>query len=120
MLRFQFVLYLRKPAISFTLTADIKSFFCEFEDIHHEIFVPKFQDNMTLPWEVDFIGRGQKSQECIPLQLGRILIKLWKENLLENVSKFIQVLYFLCWYQEYMCPVEPMYFSDEKSITDEK
>ena len=26
----------------------------------------------------------------------------------------------LCWYQEYLCPVEPMYFSDEKSITDEK
>ena len=24
-------------------------------------------------------------------------------------------LYFLCWYQEYLCPVEPMYFSDEKS-----
>ena len=24
---------------------------------------------------------------------------------------------FLCWYQEFLCPVEPLYFSDKKSIT---
>ena len=27
---------------------------------------------------------------------------------------------FLYWYQEFLCPVEPLYFSDEKSITVEK
>ena len=27
---------------------------------------------------------------------------------------------FLCWYQEFLCPVEPLYFSDAKSITVEK
>ena len=27
---------------------------------------------------------------------------------------------FLSWYQEFLCPVEPLYFSDEKSITVEK
>ena len=26
---------------------------------------------------------------------------------------------FLCWYQEFLCPVEPLYFSDEKSVTAE-
>ena len=26
----------------------------------------------------------------------------------------------LYWYQEFLCPVEPLYFSDEKSITVEK
>ena len=61
MLRFQFALHLRKPAISFTLTAEIKRFFCEFEDIHRQIILPKFQENLTLPLEVDFIGRGQQS-----------------------------------------------------------
>ena len=27
---------------------------------------------------------------------------------------------FLCWYSEFLCPVEPLYFSDEKSRTVEK
>ena len=27
---------------------------------------------------------------------------------------------FLYWYQEFLCPVEPLYFSDEKSIIVEK
>ena len=27
---------------------------------------------------------------------------------------------FLYWYQKFLCPVEPLYFSDEKSITVEK
>ena len=27
---------------------------------------------------------------------------------------------FLYWYQEFLCPVEPLYFLDEKSITVEK
>ena len=27
---------------------------------------------------------------------------------------------FLYWYQEFLCPVESLYFSDEKSITVEK
>ena len=27
---------------------------------------------------------------------------------------------FLYWYQEFLCPVEPLYFSDEKSISVEK
>ena len=27
---------------------------------------------------------------------------------------------FLYWYQEFFCPVEPLYFSDEKSTTVEK
>ena len=27
---------------------------------------------------------------------------------------------FLYWYQEFLCPVEPLYFSDEKSTTVEK
>ena len=27
---------------------------------------------------------------------------------------------FLYWYQEFLCPVEPLYFSDEKSIAVEK
>ena len=26
----------------------------------------------------------------------------------------------LCWNQEFVCPVEPLYFSDEKSTTVEK
>ena len=26
----------------------------------------------------------------------------------------------LCWYQEYLCPMETMYLSDEKQITDGK
>ena len=26
----------------------------------------------------------------------------------------------LCWYQEFLCPVEPLYFLDEKSTTIEK
>ena len=30
------------------------------------------------------------------------------------------LLYFPCWYQEYLCSVEAMYFSNEKSIADEK
>ena len=27
---------------------------------------------------------------------------------------------FLCWHQEFLCPVEPLFFSDEKSTTVEK
>ena len=27
---------------------------------------------------------------------------------------------FLYWYQEFLCPAEPLYFSDEKSISVEK
>ena len=27
---------------------------------------------------------------------------------------------FLYWYREFLCPVEPLYFSDERSITVEK
>ena len=41
--------------------------------------------------------------------------------------EFIQLVYciiiylsFLYWYQEFLCPVEPLYFSDEKSISVEK
>ena len=34
-----------------------------------------------------------------------------------QVSPLVSSLYLLCWYQEYLCPVETMYLSDERSIT---
>ena len=58
------------------------------------------------------------------LNCDRLLIRevqwfYWTQKLLVPAEKFsVNFWKFLYWYQE--CPVEPLYFSDEKSITVEK
>ena len=49
-----------------------------------------------------------------------ILLTIFK-FLRTDCAKFrTQIGKFLYWYQEFLCPVEPLYLSDEKSITVEK
>ena len=43
-----------------------------------------------------------------------------RESYSEDADGETQTLLVLYWYQEFLCPVEPLYFSDEKSISVEK
>ena len=49
--------------------------------------------------------------------------EIWQPSAVVTCSKLsLPVSIFivsLCWYQESLCPVEIIYFSDKKSITDE-
>ena len=72
---------------------------CEFEDVHKQNFVAKFDENQTLPGKVGLISanRGRKSEEpkleSRPINCPRkygIFMKLWKGHLLMNIVKFMQ------------------------------
>ena len=46
--------------------------------------------------------------------------KSQQRNYSEGANDETQLIEFLYWYQEFLCPVEPLYFSDEKLITVEE
>ena len=53
------------------------------------------------------------------------LLTVWLDSIFVDLELTLAVTLvahprFLHWYQELICPVEPQYFSDEKSLTVEK
>ena len=61
-----------------TLTVDIKNLFREFEDIHWQIFLANFHENLTLPERVDsifdsFDPMPRKTESSTPCKLEALV-----------------------------------------------
>ena len=56
------------PVYFFTLTVDIKNLLSEFEDIHSQVFLPKFHETLTL--------RGKGGVDSIFISADPLSLKL--------------------------------------------
>ena len=66
------------------------------------------------------VNLSQLTLEADPNKIPlKISFNMSKQNQIKGFPQNSHSLNSICKYQEFLCPVEHMYFLDEKSITDE-